>query len=166
MPNDRKLRKNKRRADRKRKKAERAKGRHTMKRIKIPADIPIKNMDGNIKDHSFKKFLTTGIESNETYGKGLANIRRGMTLMKIVEEGCKGDELILEDKVYEDIKESIGSAQWLPPIIFQMGPFLDAIEKAETFEVKKAPKEEPKDPEKGKPESDEAAAEKEDAPKA
>lgn len=132
--------KRERRAKRKRKKAERARRRHTMKRIKIPDDIMVKGVDGIEKDHSFKKFLTLAIESNEKFGKGLANIRRGMALTKIVEKNCKGETLMLENADYDSIRESIDTAQWLPPIIFQMANFLDAFENAETFEVKEEPK--------------------------
>jgi len=137
--------KKERRAKRKRKKAERKRKRHTMKRIKIPDDILIKGVDGTEKDHSFKKFLTIAIESNEKYGKGLSNIKRGMALSKIVEENCKGETLVLENADYDSIRESIDNAQWLPPIIFQMTAFLEAIENAETFEVKETPKEEAKE---------------------
>jgi len=107
-----------------------------MKRIKIPTDLMIKGVDGNEREHSFKKFLTIAIESNEKFGKGLANIKRGMALSKIIEKNCHGDSIVLENADYDSIRESIDNAQWLPPIIFQMLPFIDAFEGAETFEVK------------------------------
>lgn len=133
-----------------------------MKRIRIPADIQYENMEGLMRDHSFQRFLKTAVEMNEKYGTGRANIRRGLALSSLIEEQCIGDEFLLENADYDEIGDSIDAGKWIPKIAFQLEPFITAFEKAETFVVKKIPKEEKA----VEPKAIEDKGKAEDAPKA
>jgi len=141
------LSKKERRAKRKRKKAERRKGRKTMKRIEIPADITIK-VPGprgfETGEQSLKQFLKAAVESNKLYGQGLANIKRGMKLLEIIEKNCEGETLVLEDADYDAIKAAVDTTEWQSVFVLQMGTLIEAVENAETFVVKEKPKEEAK----------------------
>lgn len=106
-----------------------------MKSISIPDTViidKVKKQDGTEEDIklSFIDFARQGLDQYPEFGKGLANIKKGLKLHKALDALNGGKILMLEDDDYNSFKAAIDAAAWHPKYARFFVPFFDAINDA------------------------------------
>lgn len=110
-----------------------------MKIIKVPESINsiVSNRRTGQKDpfnFSFIEFLVESMNQFPQFGKGFANIEKGMKIKSKLNDLGDKKELALEDDHYNCLKDAVEASQWNPEVAHLFVPFYKALNEASNIE--------------------------------
>lgn len=106
-----------------------------MKRIVVPAPVEIEGLSEPL--FTFEKFCESAFHIDQRVGQSAGNLRRAIKVLGIVKGKAPGDEVLLEDEHYRQLKSAAlepkgaNGMGWNPRVAMHCEAFFDAVEYAE-----------------------------------
>ena len=100
-----------------------------MKRVQVPSPVEVKMVGSTME---FKEFCLQAMESSQSYGKGLANVRKYIRTCEVLEKGANAEGFVFfEDEDFHCLHDAVKTTAFRPSVGRSLLPFYEAMEKAE-----------------------------------